>query len=119
MDEFVVGRKTAGVLVAVTPCLQIVAIAPMWASESIPQVLLFLLSVMELFPTLAFAIYDNACAVVRHMRKKLRVAPPSAEGGSVSCSGSSIVCITLTIRVAVTWRAPSSCRETMLTATPH
>lgn len=52
----------------------------MWASESIPQVLLFLLSVRELFPTLAFAIYDNACAVVRHMRKKLRVAPPAPEG---------------------------------------
>ena len=77
VDELLVGRKTAGVLVAVTPCLQIAAIAPMWSSESISQLLLFLMSVMEFCTDLAYVIYDNACAVARHLRKRQRESPPA------------------------------------------
>eukprot|EP00959_Pyramimonas_sp_CCMP1952_P448253 9386262-Pyramimonas_sp.AAC.1 len=77
VDELLVGRKSAGIFVAVTPCLQIAAIAPMWASESISQLLLFLLATRELFLDLAYVIYDNACAVARHLRKRQREGPPS------------------------------------------
>ncbi|CAK0887840.1 unnamed protein product, partial [Prorocentrum cordatum] len=77
VDELLVGRKSAGIFVAVTPCLQIAAIAPMWASESISQLLLFLLATRELFLALACVIYDNACAVARHLRKRQRESPPS------------------------------------------
>ena len=64
------GRKADGVLVSVTPCLQIAAIARS------PQVLMFLLSTRELFPCLKYAIYDNACAVVRHLRSQGRECAP-------------------------------------------
>jgi hypothetical protein len=49
VDETVCGRKSAGILVAVTPCLQIAAVTPLFASESITQVVLFVISVMGLF----------------------------------------------------------------------
>jgi hypothetical protein len=77
VDETVCGRKTAGIFVAVTPCLQIAAITPMFASESVAQLLLFLLNLRTLFEDLVYVIYDNACAVVRHLRKRLRESPPA------------------------------------------
>ena len=77
IDETVVGHKNAGCLVAVTPCLQIAAITPLWGSESITQLLLFLLALQTLFTDLAYVIYDNACPVARHLRKRLRENPPA------------------------------------------
>ena len=77
IDEFLVGRRTAGVFAAVTPCLQFVAISPMWASESISQLLLFLFTIRGICEDLAYVVYDNACAVVRHLRKRERESPPA------------------------------------------
>ena len=39
-SEMSAGRKSSGILAAVTPCVQILAIRPMYASESSTQVLL-------------------------------------------------------------------------------
>jgi hypothetical protein len=78
VDEIIAGRKTAGILVGVAPCLQIVAVTPMYAAESISQLLLFLLTLRSLFPDLAYVIYDNACAVVRHLRRRQRESPPAS-----------------------------------------
>ena len=44
VDEIIAGRKTAGTLVGVAPCLQTVAVTPMYAAESISQLWLFLLT---------------------------------------------------------------------------
>lgn len=64
-------RKTSGILVAVTPCLQIAAVQPMYSSESVTQILFLALSLRQLFGAMAFLLYDNACGVVRHLRKQL------------------------------------------------
>lgn len=76
VDETVSGRKSAGILAAVTPCLQIAAIGPMFASESISQLLIFICALRSLFSGLMYVIYDNACAVKRHLRKHQRDSPP-------------------------------------------
>lgn len=65
------GRKSNGILAAVTPCLQIASIKPMFASESPTQVLLFVFALLGLFGDLSHIIYDNACGIVRHLRKQL------------------------------------------------
>jgi hypothetical protein len=70
-ETTVCGRKSSGILVAVTPCLQIVAIRPMYTSESLTQVLCMVLALLALFGDLGFVLYDNACSVVRHLRKQL------------------------------------------------
>ena len=48
-DETACGRKSAGMLLAVTPCLHIVGVQPMFSTESLVQVLLFVAQFMELF----------------------------------------------------------------------
>ena len=75
VDETIAGRKSAGILVGVAPCLQIVAVAPMFSAESIAQVALFLMGIWEIFNDLVYVIYDNACAVKRHLRKRVREDP--------------------------------------------
>ena len=65
------GRKTSGSLVAVAPCLHIVDIQPMFASESPAQVLLLILSLLKLFADLRYVFYDNACGIVRHIRRQV------------------------------------------------
>ena len=74
VDETTVcGRKSAGILVAVTPCLQIAAMTPMFGSESIiTLVLLFVLAMHSVFEDLVYIIYDNACAMIRHLNKRQR-----------------------------------------------
>lgn len=69
-ETMVRGRKSGGILVAVTPCLQVVAISPMYASESLTQILFMVLGILALFRDLSYVLYDNACAVVRHLRKQ-------------------------------------------------
>ena len=64
------GRKTGGILVAVTPCLQIVYLQPMYGSESLTQVLLMVAAVFRVLGNLAYVMYDNACSMVRHIRKQ-------------------------------------------------
>ena len=69
-------RKSSGILVAVSPCLQILSIAPMYSSESATQVVLLLLALLEVLPQLAFVVYDNACNIFRHVRKSLQTSRP-------------------------------------------
>jgi hypothetical protein len=64
------GRKTSGILVAVTPCLQIVCLRPMFGSESLTQVLLMVAALYGVLGSLAYVLYDNACSMVRHLRKQ-------------------------------------------------
>ena len=68
--ETACGRKTAGVLAAVSPCLQIMAIRPMFASESMTQIDFLVCDLLVLFPTLTFMLYDNACGMRRHLRHR-------------------------------------------------
>ena len=65
------GRKTAGVLAAVSPCLQILAIRPMFASESMTQIDLLAVDLLSLFPWLSYILYDNACGIRRHLRRQV------------------------------------------------
>jgi hypothetical protein len=69
--ETACGRKSNGILAAVTPCLQIAAVRPMYAAESLTQVLHLVWHLMQLFPDMEFVLYDNACAIVRHLRKQI------------------------------------------------
>ena len=72
ISETRVARKSNGILVAVSPCLQIMAIRPMYASESVTQVVLLVQHLLTLFTALAFIIYDNACGAARTVRKRVR-----------------------------------------------
>ena len=49
------------------PCLQIVA---MCASESLTRVLPLAWRMAQIFPRLAYVLHDNACGMVRHLRKQ-------------------------------------------------
>ena len=69
--ETTCGRKSNGILAAVTPCLQIAAIRPMYATESLTQVLHLVWHLLLLFPSMTYVIYDNACALVRHLTKQI------------------------------------------------
>ena len=59
-------------------CLQILSIAPVYSSESPTQVVLLLHALLNAFPALRYVVYDNACGMVRHMRKSLLTAVASA-----------------------------------------
>ena len=72
MPETLVARKSSGILVAVTPCLQIVAARPMYSSESLVQVFLLVWDLLMLFGNLAYVIYDNACGAARSIRKRMK-----------------------------------------------
>ena len=43
----------------------------MYSSESPTQVLLLVMRLMKIFGTVAYVLYDNACGIVRHLRKQL------------------------------------------------
>ena len=75
VQETFCGRKTAGILAAVTPCLQIAAIKPMFATESPTQVAIFVHRVTNLLPRTKYVVYDNACGMVRFMRRSLSRHP--------------------------------------------
>lgn len=72
IPETAITRKSNGILVAVSPCLQILAIRPTYASESVTQVLFLAQHLLALFSTLAYIIYDNACGAARTVARKLR-----------------------------------------------
>lgn len=72
MPETVVARKSNGILVAVTPCLQIVAARPMYSSESLVQIFLLVWDLLMLVGNLAYVIYDNACGAARSIRKRMK-----------------------------------------------
>jgi hypothetical protein len=69
-ETVVSGRKSAGILIAVTPCLQIVSVKPMYGAESVTQVLFMVLGLLVVLSDLSYVLYDNACSVVRHLRKQ-------------------------------------------------
>ena len=75
VPETFCGRKTAGILAAVAPCLQISAIRPMFATESPTQVAMFVHEVTTLLPRTKYVLYDNACGMVRYMRRSLSFLP--------------------------------------------
>ena len=58
VSETFCGRKSSGCLIAVMPCLQIGSIRPMFASESLTEVMLFLWFLLEIFPGLQHVVYD-------------------------------------------------------------
>ena len=60
LSETEVGRKSAGMLVAVTPCLQVVRIAPMYAAESVTQVVLFARAVQETVPNVTHVCFSGS-----------------------------------------------------------
>jgi hypothetical protein len=68
VGESFVSRKSGGLLVAVYPCLHIVGIKPMYSSESLTQVVLFVWYVLGYLQGLMGVIYDFACGVLRHLR---------------------------------------------------
>ena len=51
VPETFCGRKTSGLLAAVAPCLHIVSVKPMHSTESLTQVMMFVWSVLDRFPT--------------------------------------------------------------------
>ncbi|CAJ1421344.1 unnamed protein product [Effrenium voratum] len=67
-----IGRKSAGMLIAVSPCLQILGLRPTYSTESITQVLLFVQHVLVYMVHVSWVVYDFACGVVRHMRTQCR-----------------------------------------------
>jgi len=87
ISETQVGRKTSGILVAVTPCLQIVAIKPMYAAESLTQVVLLALSALALFKVQGGykCQYREACALAAPsfgFETEAAAQPPSQVFGS-------------------------------------
>ena len=69
--EASIGRKSAGILAAVSPCMRVVAIQPMYATESQGQVVSFLDDILQMLPRTAWVIYDFACGIRRHIRTQL------------------------------------------------
>ena len=65
------GRKSHGILVAVSPCLHIISIRPMFSSESLAQIFLLVHQLLRMIPDLSHIIYDNACGAARSLRKRL------------------------------------------------
>lgn len=43
----------------------------MFSSESLTQIDIFTFAMMKLFPALRYVVYDNACGVVRHVKKQV------------------------------------------------
>lgn len=79
ISETRVTRKSNGILAAVSPCLYILAIRPIYASEFVTQVFFLVQYLFNLFSTLAFVVYDNACGAARNARKRVRdliLTPP-------------------------------------------
>ena len=70
VQETIVSRKSHGILVAVSPCLHIISIRPMFASESLVQVFMMVHKLVSMLPDLSHVIYDNACGAARSLRKR-------------------------------------------------
>ena len=68
--EHCIGRKSGGLLIAVYPCLHIVGVRPMYSSESITQVVLFVWHVLSYLQGITWVLYDFACGVLRFLRNQ-------------------------------------------------
>ena len=68
IGESYVSRKSGGLLVAVYPCMHIVGVQPMFSSESLTQVILFVWHILSYLTGLSWVVYDFACGAVRHIR---------------------------------------------------
>ena len=66
--ESYISRKSGGLLVAVYPCLHIVGCVPMYSSESLTQVLLFVWYVLSYLKGVKWVLYDFACGMLRFLR---------------------------------------------------
>ena len=82
VETFYHGRKSGGILVGVAPCLHIMAVKPMWGAESLTQVLLMIVALCMVVGDLAYVLYDNACAMVRHLLKQDRVHKKKDSGAA-------------------------------------
>ena len=78
--EASVGRKSAGILAAVSPCMRVVAVQPMYATESQGQAVSFVDDILQMLPRTAWVTYDFACGIRRHIRAQLslRLSKPEA-----------------------------------------
>ena len=72
VEESSVGRKSGGLLIAVYPCLHIVGVRPMYSSESLTQVVMFVWHVLSYLRGVTFVVYDFACGVLRRLRAQMR-----------------------------------------------
>ena len=77
-SETYINRKSGGMLVAVCPCMHIIGSTPLYSTESLTQVLLFVWHVTTYVTGLVWVLYDYACGMVRH----LRAQAPQKEGTS-------------------------------------
>ena len=68
VSETYVARKSSGILLATTPCLQIVGVKPMYSSESLTQVLLFVACVLSYMIGVTWVVYDFACGMRRFLK---------------------------------------------------
>ena len=57
----VLGVLVGGLLIAIYPCMHIVGVKPMYSSESLTQVVLFVWHVLSYLGGVTWAIYDFAC----------------------------------------------------------
>ena len=80
VPEHSVPRRLAGVVIAVSPCLQIVDLDVVRVHESLTQVVLFVFKVLQSIPTLAFIVYDFACGARRFMRRQAQASHRRATG---------------------------------------
>jgi hypothetical protein len=69
--ESYVSRKSGGLLVGVSPCLQVVGVRPMYSSESLTQVILFVWHMLTYLTCTTWVIYDFACGALRHIRTQM------------------------------------------------
>jgi len=79
----------------------------MYSSESITQLLVFLCFVLGFFADLEFIIYDNACGVVRSLKKKVRThagSPALAAAWGVLASLQWVI-------VRLHWTYHTGCRD--------
>ena len=57
---------------AVYPCMHIVGVRPMYSSESLTQVVMFVWHVLSYLRGVTCVVYDFACGVLRHLRAQMR-----------------------------------------------
>ena len=57
---------------AVYPCMHIVGVRPMYSSESLTQVVLFVRHVLSYLRGVTCVVYDFACGVLRHLLAQMR-----------------------------------------------
>ena len=65
-----VSRKSGGALIAVGPCLHVPGVTPMYSSESLTQVAMFVWTILNYCHSLQWAIYDFACGMLPFLARR-------------------------------------------------